>query len=100
MSEERLDEHLEEHRLVVDRFEGDLAVVEVDGGRFIDLPRWLLPPGTREDDVVALTVRVGPDGAVTCTARVDAAATAAAREEAERLVQRLRKKDPGGDIVL
>lgn len=96
MSEERL----EEHRLVVDRFEGNLAVVEVDGDRFLDLPRWLLPPGTREDDVVALTVRIGPDGSLTCTARVDPAATAAAREEAERLVQRLKQKDPGGDQVL
>ncbi|HEY8468887.1 MAG TPA: DUF3006 domain-containing protein [Longimicrobiales bacterium] len=94
------EEHLEEHRLVVDRFDGDLAVVEVDGTRFLDLPRWLLPPGTREDDVVRITVRRAPDGTVTCTARVDAAATAAAREEAERLVERLRRKDPGGDIVL
>lgn len=94
------EQHLEEHRFVVDRFEGDLAVVEVDGDRFLDVPRWLLPPGTREDDVVVLTVRSGPDGSVTCTARVDAAATAAAREEAERLVQRLRRKDPGGDLVL
>jgi hypothetical protein len=96
MSEERL----EEHRFVVDRFEGDLAVVEVDGARFLDLPRWLLPPGTREDDVVRIAVRRAPDGTVTWTARVDAAATAAAREEAERLVERLRQKDPGGDIVL
>jgi len=100
MSEERLTEGPEQHRLVVDRFEGDLAVVEVDGDRFLDLPRWLLPPGTREDDVVALTVQAAPDGSVLCTARVDAAATAAAREEAARLVQRLRRKDPGGDIVL
>jgi len=104
MSEERLregpEDRLEEHRLVVDRFEGELAVVEVDGDRFLDLPRWLLPPGTREDDVVVLTVRVARDGSVKCTARVDAEATAAAREEAERLVQRLRRKDPGGDIVL
>ncbi|MFO7259669.1 MAG: DUF3006 domain-containing protein [bacterium] len=104
MSGERLEEspqgRLEEHRVVVDRFEGDLAVVEVDGDRFLDLPRWLLPPGTREDDVVALTIRVSPDGSVTCTARVDAGATAAARAEAERLIERLRQKDPGGDIVL
>jgi hypothetical protein len=90
----------EEHRLVVDRFEGDLAVVAADGARFLDLPRWLLPAGIREDDVVHVTVERAPDGTVTCTARLDAAATAAAREEAERLVQRLRRKDPGGDVVL
>ena len=90
----------ERHRLVVDRFEGDLAVVEVDGARFVDLPRWLLPKGTREDDVLVATAREAADGAVAWEIRIDAEATAAAREEARSLVERLRRKDPGGDIVL
>lgn len=90
----------ERRRLVVDRFEGDLAVVEVDGVGFVDLPRWLLPEGTREDDVLVATAREAADGAVTWEIRIDAEATAAAREEARSLVERLRRKDPGGDIVL
>jgi len=88
------------HRFVVDRFEGDLAVVEVDGDRFLDLPRWLLPPAAREDDVIALDVAVQPDGALRLVARVDVEATMAARERARAAIDRLRRKDPGGDIVL
>ena len=89
----------ETHRLVVDRFEGDLAVVEVDGERFLDLPRWLLPPGVREDDVIIVRRRPG-ESRVTLELEVDAAATAAARAEARRLLDELRGKDPGGDLSL
>jgi hypothetical protein len=89
----------ETHRLVVDRFEGDLAVVEVDGERFLDLPRWLLPPGVREDDVIIVR-RMPGESRVTLELEVDAAATAAARAEARRLLDELRGKDPGGDLSL
>ena len=46
----------EQHRLIVDRHEEDLTVVEVDGRASLDLPRWLLPAATRGDDVLAVTV--------------------------------------------
>jgi len=88
------------HRLVVDRIEGDLAVVEVDGDRFLDLPRWILPTGARGDDVVVVRRRETGDGAVTLELVVDAEATARARDEAKALIERLRRKDTGGDIVL
>jgi len=39
------------HRFIIDRHEGDLAVVEVDGGSLLDFPRWLLPHAARPDDV-------------------------------------------------
>jgi hypothetical protein len=88
------------HQLIIDRFEGDQTVVEVDGERFVELPRWLFPAEAREDDLLILTTRTTPDGAITHEIRIDAAATALARAEARKLVDRLRRKDPGGDLVL
>src|SRR3989442_11782339 len=38
-------------RSIIDRHEGDLAVVEVDGRSLLDVPRWLLPHAARPDDV-------------------------------------------------
>lgn len=90
------------HRLVVDRWEGDLCVVETEDGRVLDLPRWLVPPGAREGDVIRAWVE--PDdaepGARQVTLRVDAEATAEARAAVESLLERLRRRDPGGDIEL
>src|SRR5437867_3742410 len=50
----------ETHRFIIDRHEGDLAVVEVDGGSLLDFPRWLLPHAARADDVLRVTVDAGP----------------------------------------
>jgi len=47
----------ESHRFIVDRHEGDLAVVEVDGGSTLDVPRWLLPHAARPDDVLRTVPR-------------------------------------------
>lgn len=88
------------HRLVVDRIEGDLAVVEVDGGAVLDLPLWLLPPGVREADVVSVTPAAGEDGSLSLVLRVDPAAAAEAREAAADRLARLRARDPGGDVQL
>lgn len=77
---------------MVDRFEGDVAVARDDGGRFHDLPRWLLPPGLREGDVVAVRGRGEGDGArVELT--LDRAAADAARQEAAELLARLRRDE-------
>lgn len=76
-----------ERRLVVDRFEGDLVVVG-DGGRFLDLPRWLLPAGLHEGDVVVVRGEgEGPGARVEL--RIDREAAAAARAEAAELLARL-----------
>jgi hypothetical protein len=77
-----------ERRLVVDRFEGDLVVVGDDAGRFLDLPRWLLPAGLREGDVVAVQGEgEGPEARVEL--RIDRAAADAARAEAAELLARV-----------
>jgi hypothetical protein len=91
----------ETHRFIIDRYEDELAVVEVDGRGFVDLPRWLLPAGARADDVLAVTVEPGggPERATITIAR-DAQATARARDAAREAVERLKRRDPGGDVTL
>ena len=89
----------ETHQFIVDRHEGELSVVEVDGKTFLDLPRWLLPPATRSDDVLAVAVEADGDRAVVTLTR-DAAATARAQAEAAAAVERLKRRDPGGDVRL
>ena len=44
--------------IVVDRIEGDRAVLEADG-RLLDFPLGALPPGTSEGDV--LQISIDPD---------------------------------------
>ena len=81
-----------ERRLVVDRCEDDLVVARDDGGRFHDLPRWLLPAGLREGDVVA--VRAESDGAgARVELTIDREAADAARREAAELLARLRRDE-------
>ena len=87
------------HELVVDRFEGDFAVVEVDGAAPIDLPRWLLPQGAREGDVVRARITPGAGG-VRVDLRVDEEETARRRATVSERLQRLQSRDPGGDIQL
>ena len=89
----------ETHRFIVDRHEGALTVVEVDGKTFLDLPRWLLPVSARADDVLAVTVEAEADRAVVTLER-DAAATARAQADAAAAVERLKRRDPGGDVRL
>lgn len=43
-------------RIVVDRIEGDVAVLEV-GGTTVDVPVAALPEGAREGSVLALTLQ-------------------------------------------
>jgi hypothetical protein len=89
----------EAHRLIVDRHEENRTVVEADGVGFFDLPRWLLPRATRGDDMLAVTVESEADHAVITIVR-DAGATARARSDAAAVVERLKRRDPGGDVQL
>ncbi len=89
----------EAHRFIVDRYEQDLAVVQVDGRGFLDVPRWLLPRNARTDDVLAVTIESTADRAMITIVR-DVDATARAKAEAAAAVERLRRRDPGGDVTL
>ncbi|MCG9969809.1 DUF3006 domain-containing protein [Pelotomaculum terephthalicicum JT] len=44
--------------LIVDRFEGDWAVVEYNKRMTFNLPRFLVPAGAKEGDVIIVSVKV------------------------------------------
>jgi len=43
---------------IVDRFEGDWAVVEYNKRMIFNLPRFLVPAGAKEGDVIIISVKV------------------------------------------
>ena len=69
--------------IIVDRIEGDIAILEVEGNR-IDFPLAALPEGTKEGDGLAFTKIAAPSG------------------EAEARIERLKKsaKQGPGDFEL
>lgn len=87
-------------RLTVDRIEGDLAIVLVDGGPLLDLPLWMLPDGCREGDVLIATSRSGEPGTSNLRFTRDVAASRDSREAVATRLQRLRSRDAGGDLKL
>ncbi|MDH7577337.1 MAG: DUF3006 domain-containing protein [Bacillota bacterium] len=44
--------------LIIDRFEGDWAVIEF-GDKTFDIPRSLLPKEAREGDVIQISISIG-----------------------------------------
>lgn len=62
--------------IIIDRFEGEIVVVEYEK-KFYNIPRTWLPVGAKEGDVVAVTIAV------------DEEATARRREDMERQVKDL-----------
>lgn len=47
-------------RVVVDRWEADVAVLETEGGEIINAPRGLLPEGVSEGQVLEIRIRPDP----------------------------------------
>lgn len=43
-------------RVIIDRFEGDFAVVEISDTQFANLPKALLPMQAKEGDVINIEV--------------------------------------------
>ncbi len=62
--------------IIIDRFEGEIVVVEYEE-KFYNIPRAWLPVGAQEGDVVGVTIAV------------DKEATARRREDIERQVKNL-----------
>lgn len=94
---------IQTHRWVVDVIEETAASIEVDGGAVVAIPRWLLPGGAREGDVLrVMHDRTSSGLRATLTVEVDPAARESALEESREQMERARRrgKDPGGDIVL
>lgn len=47
-------------KVIIDRFEGDYAVVELENGEFADMPK-VFVPNAKEGDVVTITVSEDKD---------------------------------------
>ena len=83
----------------VDRLEGTIAVLVADDLSVLDVPRRALPKGLREGSV--LQVPTGPDGSPDWSMAVlDEAERQRRVEQVREALDRLRKKDPGGDVRL
>lgn len=70
-------------RVVIDRFEGDTAVVEKDDRTLIDIPRSRIPEGAREGDVLLIE-----EDSIT----VDRDETAKRKKAAEEILKDLWKR--------
>jgi hypothetical protein len=91
------------YRWVVDSMEEAVASVEIDGERTAQLPKWLLPRGAREGDVLQVTHDVAESGEESrLSIVVDRDSTRAALERSARQVADRGRSpgDPGGDIQL
>ena len=91
-----------QYRWVVDSMEENSASVEIDGERTAQLPKWLLPRGAKEGDVLRVTHDVAESGESRLSIVVDRAGTGAAMDRsAKQVADRGRSPgDPGGDIKL
>ena len=86
-----------EEKWIVDRIEGNLAVVEDEAGQTFDVPADVLPADVKEGDV--LGVARGPEGSINSVRR-DAEATLERRRKMETMVDGLRGRDPGPEFEL
>ena len=87
-------------RVILDRFEGELAVLELEAGLTIELPHAWLPRDAKEGDVLQVkTRRSSQVGAVSVRFSLDLEATAKRHEEALRLREAIMK-GPKGDLDL
>jgi hypothetical protein len=41
-------------RIIIDRFEGDFAVVELENKHFTNMPKSLVPQGAKESSVISI----------------------------------------------
>jgi hypothetical protein len=84
---------------VVEALGESTATVEVDGQEMAKVPRWLLPAGAREGDVLAVTHERGAERASLTVVR-DPDATKAALAASERQMRDAPVDKKGGDITL
>ena len=88
-------------RWVVDSIEEGIAAVYQEGAGLARVPAWMLPPGAREGDVLAVEQSVDAEGASSSLRiSIDRAATEEALRRSRERLSRAARGDPGGDIVL
>ncbi len=83
---------------VVDRIEGNVAVVVGDDGRSFDVPRHALPKGARDGAV--LRVEANGDAIEWSRAQIDEAEGDRRLKAARKRLERLGETDSGGDVEL
>ena len=91
------------HRWIIDTIEENAAAIEVDGNNVVTIPRWLLPDGAKQGDILSVRHdRPAKGQRSALTIEVDATATKKALAESAAQVQKgtKRSNDPGGDIRL
>jgi DUF3006 family protein len=91
------------YRWIVDSMEEAIASVEIDGKQTAPLPKWLLPRGAKEGDVLEVTHDVAESGEESrLSIVVDRAGTSAAMDRSAKQVGSTARSpnDPGGDITL
>ena len=74
-------------QLIIDRFEGEYAVIEYQNTTF-NIPRSLLPKGAEEGTVIRFNIDI------------DEKETETRRKNIKEQLDNLKKKDQGGDIQL
>jgi hypothetical protein len=93
-----------DHYWAVDELDGDVARIIEDGARLILMPRYLLPPGVAEGQMLSVSRGEERGGHVQITIALDETATQSARLGTGRALARAlaasRKVDPGGDVAL
>jgi hypothetical protein len=83
----------------VDRLEGGIAVLVSDAGETVEWPRVELPSGLREGSV--LRVRLGPQNRPDwSSAVIDKEEQKRRLKESKRMLDEMKRSDPGGDIRL
>ena len=84
---------------VVDRLEGDVVVLVGDDSRAVEVSPSELPVEVAEGD--CLRVPVAEDGSEAWQrARIDEELREQRLQENQAVLDELRKRDPGGDVVL
>lgn len=43
-------------KVIIDRFEGELALLELEDREIIDIPKRLLPEGAKEGDIIKIII--------------------------------------------
>ncbi len=87
-------------RFAVDRREAAVVVVIDDDGTTFDVPGSALPKDCRAEGAV-FDAPVGEDGApIWKGAKRNRAAERGRLHEAQERIERLRRRDPGGDVEL
>ena len=88
-----------ERTWVVDRIEGEVAVLVADDNQeTLDMPLNILPRGLREGTVLRVTESKGHP--LWTSAMLDEELRLRSLKQAETALDELKNRDPGGDIVL